>query len=269
MVVPRGQLTALRWGVRAVLTLGVAASVAANVLHARQNPISQAIAAWPPVALLLAVELVSRVPIRRRLLTAARVLATGVIALIAAYVSYWHMAGVAARYGEETISAHLLPLSVDGLIVIGSICLVELGAYRTLAIISAAPPVAAATESEPAVAWPKSTDPVSHPGQDAAECGADTTAVAVADRFGAGRYVPSNEEDALMYAAWQRGVAAGREPSGAELARAAGRTGDGSGIGRRAVRRYRDAHAEPGRSDQPEPVWRANGHKPTNSGVTP
>jgi len=125
-VVPLSALRRVRWAVRATLTLGVAASVAANVLHALPNPISQAIAAWPPLALLLTVELISRVPMHRRLLAAARLGATAGIAAIAAWVSYWHMAGVAARYGESTSSAYLLPLSVDGLIVVGSVSLVEL-----------------------------------------------------------------------------------------------------------------------------------------------
>jgi hypothetical protein len=65
------------------------------VLHANHNPISQTIAGWPPLALLLTVELVSRVPIHRRSLAILRVVATVVIAGIAAWVSYWHMSGVA------------------------------------------------------------------------------------------------------------------------------------------------------------------------------
>lgn len=121
------QLKRIRWAVRATLMLGVAASVVANVLHAVDNPISQCIAAWPPLALLLTVELISRVPVLSRLLAAARLIATTIIAGIAAWVSYWHMAGVAARYGEVGASPYLLPLSVDGLIVVASICLVELG----------------------------------------------------------------------------------------------------------------------------------------------
>ncbi|HWG98203.1 MAG TPA: DUF2637 domain-containing protein, partial [Pilimelia sp.] len=123
---PLPQLHRVRWAVRATLTLGVAASVAANVLHARPNPISQAIAAWPPLALLLTVELISRVPVHRRGLAVTRWVATAAIAGIAAWVSYWHMAAVAARYGETGTSPYLLPLSVDGLIVVASICLVEL-----------------------------------------------------------------------------------------------------------------------------------------------
>lgn len=127
------QLRRVRWGVRAALVLGVATSVAANVLHANPNPISQAIAAWPPLALLLTVELISRVPVHRRSLAAVRFAATASIAMIAAYVSYLHMVGVAARYGEHGAAPYLIPLSVDGLVVIASVCLVEIaGRFRVL-----------------------------------------------------------------------------------------------------------------------------------------
>jgi hypothetical protein len=118
---------------RATLVAGVAASVAANMLHARNNPISQGIAAWSPLALLLTVELVARVPVHRRSLAVVRIAATTTIAGIAAWVSYWHMAGVCARYGETPVSAHLMPLCVDGLVVVASISLVEIaGLLRTL-----------------------------------------------------------------------------------------------------------------------------------------
>lgn len=127
-------LTRVRWGVRGALVLGVATSVAANVLHADPNPISQAIAAWPPLALLLTVELISRVPVHRPSLAAVRLTATACIAGIAAWVSYTHMAGVAARYGERGLAPYLIPLSVDGVVVVASVCLVELaGRLRTAA----------------------------------------------------------------------------------------------------------------------------------------
>jgi ribosome-binding protein aMBF1 (putative translation factor) len=120
------QLRRVRWAVRATLLLGVAASVAANILHAEPNPVSQVIAAWPPLALLLTVELISRVPVHRRSLAVVRLAATTTIAGIAAWVSYWHMAGVASRYGETGASPYLLPLSVDGLVIVASVSLVEL-----------------------------------------------------------------------------------------------------------------------------------------------
>jgi hypothetical protein len=122
------QLRRVRWAARAALVLGVAASVTANVLHARDNPISQVIAAWPPLALLVTVALIERVPVHGRKLAITRVVTTAVIAAIAAWVSYWHMAAVALRYGEAAVSAHLLPLTVDGLVIVASVCLVELGA---------------------------------------------------------------------------------------------------------------------------------------------
>jgi hypothetical protein len=150
------QLRRVRWAVRATLLLGVAASVVANILHAQDNPISQAIAAWPPLALLLTVELISRVPVHRRSLAAARLVATATIAGIAAWVSYWHMAGVAARYGETGASPYLLPLSVDGLIVVASICLVEL-AGRISSLERPAQPTftdAPAAPAEPVVTIP-------------------------------------------------------------------------------------------------------------------
>jgi hypothetical protein len=127
------QLKRVRWAVRATLFLGVAASVAANVLHARHEIVSQVISAWPPLALLLTVELTSRIPMHKPMLAGIRVLATATIAGIAAWVSYWHMQGVAVNYGETETSAYLLPISVDGLIVVASVSLVELaGRVRLL-----------------------------------------------------------------------------------------------------------------------------------------
>ena len=128
--------------------------MAANVLHAQPNIISQAISAWPPLALLLTVELTSRIPMHRPLLATIRVLATAVIAGIAAWVSYWHMQDVAVRFGETEISAYLLPISVDGLIVVASVSLVELaGRIRALEGTSAVTgPVVSASETHSAVA---------------------------------------------------------------------------------------------------------------------
>ncbi|MBX6750943.1 MAG: DUF2637 domain-containing protein [Micromonosporaceae bacterium] len=160
------RLRRVRWAVRATLALGVAASVTANVLHAQPNPISQAIAAWPPLALLVTIELISRVPVHRRGLAAVRLAATAVIAGIAAWVSYWHMVGVAARYGETGASPYLLPLSVDGLVVVASVCLVELAGRIASAErpATATQPVAATvTRPAPVVAPAPTTTPATAP----------------------------------------------------------------------------------------------------------
>ncbi len=180
MVLP--QLRRVRWAVRATLVLGVAASVVANILHALDNPISQAIAAWPPLALLLTVELISRVPVHRRSLAFARLLATATIAGIAAWVSYWHMAGVAARYGETGASPYLLPLSVDGLIVVASICLVELGgriaALDAEATATAREAATSAAASAATVAARTAARTVAGASPVAAQTGASPTTVA-------------------------------------------------------------------------------------------
>ncbi|GIF01592.1 DUF2637 domain-containing protein [Paractinoplanes rishiriensis] len=271
------RLIRLRWAVRAVLTLGVTASVAANVLHAPTHPISQAIAAWPPIALLLTVELISRIPVHQRLLAAIRIIATTTIAGITAWISYWHMTGVAARYGETGASVYLLPLSVDGLIVVASISLVEISArLTTVTPTTTTPAVAAcAADTERAIAMPAATPP-SHPAASAVAAHNETPtadgsrppkpdytpaplrtrpddpnqtpaprrpAKDAAARAASSLYQPTNAEDAAMYQAWLAGMEQGHEPSGADLARATGRADDATGTGRRAARRYRQAHA--------------------------
>jgi len=64
-----------------------------------------------------------RVPVHSRRLAALRLTATARIAGIAAWVSYWHMVEVAHDHDETADSAHLIPLSVDGLVVVASIWL--------------------------------------------------------------------------------------------------------------------------------------------------
>jgi hypothetical protein len=145
----------------------VVASVAANVLHARDNLISQTIAAWPPCALLLTIELIARVPVYRRLLATIRLGATATIAGIAAGISYTHMAAVALAFGEVGFAPKLLPISVDGLVVVASVSLVELtGRVRALdhAVMGAAAPKSSA---QPAGGTPPpaDTDPNRQPGR--------------------------------------------------------------------------------------------------------
>jgi hypothetical protein len=86
-------------------------------------------------------------------------------------------------------------------------------------------------------------------------------------------YEPVSDEDAAMYQAWCTGVEAGQEPTGADLARAAGRADDATGIGRRAARRYRDAHAAHAsgtghnNAGDGDGGWQSNGHRLTSAGA--
>ena len=139
------RLLRLRWGVRALFALGVAASVVANVLHAQPNPISRVLSSWPSIALLLTVDLVSRIPVSGSWRSIVRVGATTVVALIAAWVSYWHMVEVSIRYGETDSAPYMLPVSVDGLIVVATVSLLELG--RRIQALSLSPSAGASRGS--------------------------------------------------------------------------------------------------------------------------
>ena len=48
-----------------------------------------------------------------------------VVASIAGYASYWHQVAVATRAGERAELAHIVPLSVDGVLVVASIVMVD------------------------------------------------------------------------------------------------------------------------------------------------
>jgi hypothetical protein len=154
----------VRNGVRAVLTLGVAASVAGNVLHAQPTLVGRAIAAWSPLALLLAVELISRVPVNKLILSILRMISTAGIAGIAAWVSYGHMVSVAQKHGENSTSAHLLPLSVDGLIIVASVSLVEIAARLRQPATATTAVAPEAPAGEAAESAPQASVPVPEPG---------------------------------------------------------------------------------------------------------
>lgn len=127
----------------------------------------------------------------------------------------------------------------------------------TLAVASTAspPPVA---DPAPTVAAPV-TDGATAVGELAEEPGEHTDGPAGAPDVPAA-YTPTSDEDAAMYQAWRDALAAGREPTGADLARAAGRDNDSSGTGRRAARRYRDAHAAASQAALAATPSQPNGH---------
>lgn len=117
----------IRWGCRAVLGVAVSLSVVGNVLHAPHDGISQGMSALPPLVLWATIELIAKVPTARRAWTWGRRAVCLGIGGMAAWISYWHMAAVAARYGEVSRgSAYLYPLLVDCLVVVAWICLAEL-----------------------------------------------------------------------------------------------------------------------------------------------
>ncbi|WP_163511395.1 DUF2637 domain-containing protein [Fodinicola acaciae] len=125
------------------LAAGVVMSVAANIAHsflppagapAGWHPPVGAVlaAAWWPVALFLAVEVLTRVRWQSGPWWAtARYGGVTIVATVAAIVSYRHMAGLLIAYGEDPISAHIGPLAVDGLMVVAGLALLTIGARPT------------------------------------------------------------------------------------------------------------------------------------------
>lgn len=113
--------------VRVIVVAGIAVSIAANVVNTN-GLIEAGIAGWPPVALLLSLEVLTRVPTSKRLGAVGRVMATIGVAFASGWLSYWHMASTVSQYGETGGSQYIWPVSVDGLMTIAAIALVELGA---------------------------------------------------------------------------------------------------------------------------------------------
>ncbi|MCL9762741.1 DUF2637 domain-containing protein [Frankia sp. AiPa1] len=58
-----------------------------------------------------------------RAIRVTTVVAVATVAIVAAFVSYRHMRGVAMQHGEDPMSAAVLPFSVDGLIVAASMAM--------------------------------------------------------------------------------------------------------------------------------------------------
>ena len=113
--------------VAVIVFLGVAVSIAVNQLDAN-TLISKGITGWPPLALLLSLELLTRIPTGQRLGAFTRVGATIAVASAAGWLSYWHMVAAVADHGESVGNAHIWPATVDGLMAIAAVGMVELGA---------------------------------------------------------------------------------------------------------------------------------------------
>ena len=112
--------------------LGAVVSIGANVLHSYVPP-DQAAADWAPqvgaivgsifwpLGLLVALEILTRVEWPdERLWTAVRWGGLVPVAVVAAVVSYRHMSGLLAYWGEDRVTQLIGPLAVDGLMVLAS-----------------------------------------------------------------------------------------------------------------------------------------------------
>ncbi|WP_239159896.1 hypothetical protein [Virgisporangium ochraceum] len=175
-------------------TLGGAVSVAANVAHSYVPP-ADARPGWSPetgavisavfwpVALFAAVEILARVPwpAGGRWL-AARFLGLLPVALVAAFVSYRHLSGLLAHYGEDRLTVAVGPLAVDGLMVMATAALIATatrrGAAAALDTQAATVIESAAPVEVPSVDLPAAEDAPPTPATNAAPAGRSTTRTA-------------------------------------------------------------------------------------------
>lgn len=171
--------TGRRWA-QAGFWLGVAGTIAGNVAHSyvpptavvatatrlhravEWSPAPGAIvaAAFWPLALLISIEVVSRVQWPAAWYWwVARWIGMTAVAVIAAVISYRHLSAVLAAWGEDGVSSTIGPLAVDGLMVVCSGALIATLPKRSTATPPAMPaplsqptePVAAAVSHAPSV----------------------------------------------------------------------------------------------------------------------
>jgi hypothetical protein len=147
--------------------VGGLASLAANVAHCYIPP-AGAPAGWTPepgavisavfwpVALFVAVEILVRTPWPvGRWWKAARFGGLVPVTLVAAVVSYRHLSGLLAHYGEDTLTAMAGPAAVDGLMVMAAAALLASSHQRTPAPTVPAEPAPPARHAAPVLAEPR------------------------------------------------------------------------------------------------------------------
>ena len=162
------------WGYAGAL-LGGLVSIAANVAHSYVPP-AGASAAWRPplgdvvgavfwpIALFVAIEILARTtwPNGARWVT-VRFLGLLPVAVVAAIVSYGHLSGLLSHYGESTLTAHLGPLAVDGLMVMASSALMATAPGRTPGTTTVAAGQTAPVEADTIADSTADTAPVEKP----------------------------------------------------------------------------------------------------------
>lgn len=127
----RSSLVHLKWLCRGVIVLTALFSVWANVLHVTDVTIPGIIfAAAPPLIVLGTFEMVSRIPMRENAKWYnrwARPVVTAALSGGGAWLSYWHQKDAIFRYNSGDLqNATILPLLIDGLMIIASVSVIEL-----------------------------------------------------------------------------------------------------------------------------------------------
>jgi hypothetical protein len=103
---------------------GAAASLAANVYASQHSFVGVATGIWSPLAALLALELMERVPAKGAVGRGIKI-GVGFLALAAAYTSYWHIVHVFVVADADVITRYAGPLTVDVLMGLARIAMLH------------------------------------------------------------------------------------------------------------------------------------------------
>jgi hypothetical protein len=153
-----------RWS-RFALGFGAVMSILGNETHTVLTPghlnivIRTALAVIWPVALFVAVEVLVRVNWRAQFIDyAGRVIMMIPVTIVAAVVSYQHLHALMGLAGEDSVSALIGPVAIDGLMVGGTVALLAIRAASLITIepvreLPAPEEVAATQPIEPDVLW--------------------------------------------------------------------------------------------------------------------
>lgn len=120
-------LRSLRTMISVVVIIGAALSVVLNVQHAPKAGgwVAQVVGGFPPISVFLCIELMTRVPVLRRLPAIVRITATGAVAVMAGWVSYEQQYEFIHRLGFTGRTATLFPLIIDGTMLVATVSLME------------------------------------------------------------------------------------------------------------------------------------------------
>lgn len=119
------QLRRLRWFVLITVLVGIAASIAMNVLHAPPSLVARVASGIPPAAVFGSLELIARIPGSGKWLTRARVVGASIVALGAASISYAQQRAAVHDLGFAMWEAWIWPAIIDGFMIVASVSLVE------------------------------------------------------------------------------------------------------------------------------------------------
>lgn len=184
--------------------LGIAVSIAGNIGHAASDgmkPGEWAGAAFWPLSLMLTIEILTRVrwQVGKRWVI-ARIAGLVLVALVAAVLSYRHLAGLMTYWGEDWLNAHLGPLAVDGLMLIAATALLS---------------ISKEVPEEP------TPEPESEPVPDKLDVEIDQLLDTIKPRVQTSKTVPASAAEEAAFQAWYN-APAGQKPSVRKLADLAG-----------------------------------------------